>query len=410
MLGRKKPPFASWEALLEVSFSIENLIRPLFSCSISKHTQGNMTSLFLDEQMPTFAPTQAPALGRSNLDRFLKHTTPSVQCRHPLQRSSCAHDACNAWEEHCKTMPSFSLSDLWMSFDEWSAYGVGVPLVLPCGETVVQYYVPYLSAIQIYLQAGSSFSVNKRRQGDESDWSDVSDGRETSSDGGSDNETTLRSKSDQWDSSSCVSSERLCSDFASSEQGDHRPDPVFEYFERGSPYNRAPLTRKINELAAGRPLLRTLNSNELLPSSWFSVAWYPIYRIPMGSTMNDLSTCFLTFHTLWTPPWLQGQFEPNEGLSSLYEHSIDISLLELEQQSSKDQERWLRSHLAWKLKQRSTLELPAFGLASYKLSGPFGDKQQLASLVTAADDWLRQLRIQHHPDFDFFASREGLRV
>jgi len=43
------------------------------------------------------------------------------------------------------------LGDLWESFKEWSAYGAGVPLLLNGSETVVQYYVPYLSGIQLYL-------------------------------------------------------------------------------------------------------------------------------------------------------------------------------------------------------------------------------------------------------------------
>lgn len=46
--------------------------------------------------------------------------------------------------------PYFILNDLWESFKEWSAYGAGVPLVLNGGDSVVQYYVPYLSGIQIY--------------------------------------------------------------------------------------------------------------------------------------------------------------------------------------------------------------------------------------------------------------------
>jgi hypothetical protein len=46
--------------------------------------------------------------------------------------------------------PYFCLDDLWESFREWSAYGAGVPLVLNGGESVIQYYVPYLSAIQLY--------------------------------------------------------------------------------------------------------------------------------------------------------------------------------------------------------------------------------------------------------------------
>lgn len=47
---------------------------------------------------------------------------------------------------HC-----FVLGDLWESFKEWSAYGAGVPLLLNGSVSVVQYYVPYLSGIQLYI-------------------------------------------------------------------------------------------------------------------------------------------------------------------------------------------------------------------------------------------------------------------
>jgi hypothetical protein len=46
--------------------------------------------------------------------------------------------------------PYFCLGDLWEFFREWSAYGAGVPLVLNGSDSVIQYYVPYLSAIQLY--------------------------------------------------------------------------------------------------------------------------------------------------------------------------------------------------------------------------------------------------------------------
>ena len=52
-------------------------------------------------------------------------------------------------EPECQ--PYFVLGDLWESFKEWSAYGAGVPLLLDGSETVMQYYVPYLSAIQLYV-------------------------------------------------------------------------------------------------------------------------------------------------------------------------------------------------------------------------------------------------------------------
>ncbi len=43
----------------------------------------------------------------------------------------------------------FGLGDLWDSFDEWSAYGAGMPLMLNGDENVVQYYVPYVSALEL---------------------------------------------------------------------------------------------------------------------------------------------------------------------------------------------------------------------------------------------------------------------
>lgn len=45
----------------------------------------------------------------------------------------------------------FRLCDLWKCYDEWSAYGADVPVQVNGGkERVVQYFVPYLSALQIY--------------------------------------------------------------------------------------------------------------------------------------------------------------------------------------------------------------------------------------------------------------------
>lgn len=55
--------------------------------------------------------------------------------------------------------PYFVLGDLWESFKEWSAYGAGVPLILNNTDCVVQYYVPYLSGIQIY---GDSIKLSQK--------------------------------------------------------------------------------------------------------------------------------------------------------------------------------------------------------------------------------------------------------
>lgn len=54
------------------------------------------------------------------------------------------------WQQHGKEETEyFRLGDLWDCYDELSAYGFGSQVELNNGETVMQYYVPYLSAIQI---------------------------------------------------------------------------------------------------------------------------------------------------------------------------------------------------------------------------------------------------------------------
>lgn len=56
----------------------------------------------------------------------------------------------------------FALNDLWESFREWSAYGAGVPLVLNKSDSVIQYYVPYLSGIQLYGESAVKASAKPR--------------------------------------------------------------------------------------------------------------------------------------------------------------------------------------------------------------------------------------------------------
>ena len=61
-----------------------------------------------------------------------------------------------------------------------------------------------------------------------------------------------------------------------------------------------------------------------------------------------------------------------------------------------------------KRKEGDGISLPPFGLATYKMqgnvwvSGKCGrDQERLLSLLSVADSWLKQLRVQHH-DFNYF--------
>ncbi|XP_021730287.1 uncharacterized protein LOC110697236 [Chenopodium quinoa] len=325
----------------------------------------------------------------TNLDRFLEHTTPSVPAQHFSKTSM------KGWRtQDDEFRLYFVLGDLWESFKEWSAYGAGVPLLLNGSDSVVQYYVPYLSGIQLYIDP-SKPSPRTRMPGEESDESS----RETCSDGSSDCETergpcNFAAWNQQDLAESTLQDMKALSlrykpfNGSSSDEGEFSNSPgvlTFEYFEHDPPYSREPLADKISLLASRFPELKTYRSCDLSPSSWISVAWYPIYRIPTGPTLQNLDSCFLTFHSLSTP--LRG------GQSEWQSHNSSCP------------REIPNGGFGIGLK----IPLPIFGMASYKFKisvwdqNGVDDSQKANSLLQAADEWLRLLNV-NHPDYRFFVS------
>ncbi|XP_021290957.1 uncharacterized protein LOC110421646 [Herrania umbratica] len=330
----------------------------------------------------------------TNLDRFLEYTTPVVPAQH-LPKTSRRRWRGREPRLECSP-PYFVLEDLWESFKEWSAYGAGVHLLLNGSDSVMQYYVPYLSGIQLYIDP-SRPSPRQRRPGEESD---TESSRETSSDGSSsDCGTGRRAKNvvpGTWSQLEIADTnvQRLMrlslrnkpSGGSSSDESDVCNPPgqlIFEYLEHDQPFSREPLADKISVLASQFPALRTYRSCDLSPSSWISVAWYPIYRIPMGPTLQNLDACFLTYHSLSTPsPGTGTDVLPFRGFPVREFHGADMSL---------------------------KLPLRTFGLAFYKFKvsvwtpDEASECQKANSLLRAADNWLRVLQV-NHPDFRFFVS------
>ncbi|CAH2044651.1 unnamed protein product, partial [Thlaspi arvense] len=304
----------------------------------------------------------------SNLDRFLEHTTPVVPARFLPTRSK---REAKTRESECHRY--FVLEDLWESFAEWSAYGAGVPLQMHGSDSTVQYYVPYLSGIQLYVdpskrprnpvednEGSSEGSSNSRLEKSPNHAKTVQNTVDLSV--GELNKISLRDQS-------------VAGSLSSGETEISNPQGrlLFEYLEYEPPFAREPLANKVSDLASRFPELMTFRSCDLSPSSWVSVSWYPIYRIPVGPTLQNLDACFLTFHSLSTSPP-----QSSMGCSDL-EPSI------------------------------KKLPLPTFGLASYKLKVSVWNQnraqecQKMSSLVQAADKWLKRLQV-NHPDFRFFTS------
>ncbi|KDO49807.1 hypothetical protein CISIN_1g015519mg [Citrus sinensis] len=194
----------------------------------------------------------------SNLDRFLKSTTPSVLAQYFSKKTMRGWRTCDV-----EFQPYFMLGDLWESFKEWSVYGAGVPLVLDGSDCVVQYYVPYLSGIQLYGE--STESAAKSRQSAED--SDGEYYRDSSSDGSSDYEVEKGSKFSRvrqgryhlTNDDPCRIGSLSISDenstmqegFSSddSEVGSSRGHLLFQYLEQDTPYSREPLADKASYLS-----------------------------------------------------------------------------------------------------------------------------------------------------------------
>ncbi|XP_047976159.1 uncharacterized protein LOC125218518 [Salvia hispanica] len=316
-------------------------------------------------------PESKESESNSYLNRFLEHTTPVVASQHFTKTSMIS------WRNRgAEFDPYFILGDLWESFREWSVYGVGVPLLWNDSDSVVQYYVPSLSGIQLYIDPTRPV-VEHRRHGEESD---ANSSRGMSTDG--DSEGTDRGANDAR--GSCNQKNNIGHGFRryaggnnpsmeSSVDGDDISMPpgrlIFEYFERELPFHREPLADKMSKLASLVHEVKTYRSCDLSPSSWISVAWYPIYRIPVGPTLQNVDACFLTFHSLAKP--VKGGYDTSSKLS-----------------------------------------LPSFALVSYKYKAAdwnengVDEGQKVKSLLRAADNWLRLLQVDH-PDYKFFMSHNS---
>lgn len=304
----------------------------------------------------------------------MNHTTPIVTAQH-FTRSSM-----KGWRNHQDDPhPYFVLGDLWESFKEWSAYGVGVPLVLNEQDSVVQYYAPSLSAIQLYVDPTAA-TTSLRWPGEDSDYESS---RATSSDGSYEAGAAVvhGPRSTKHVDYIAQSFNKLVLRDDSDDAEIRNPPGLlaFEYFERASPFQREPLANKISELEYKFPKLKTYRSCDLTQSSWLSVAWYPIYRIPVGPSLQNVDTSFLTFHSLSTPLKNGNWLHPN-GSTAREVHEARMPC---------------------------RLSLPIFGLAVYKFKtsdwtqdGIHGT-EKINSLVNLADNWLRKLDV-HHPDYMFF--------
>lgn len=283
-------------------------------------------------------PLQPPSV-LSSLQSFLLHTAPTL----PIYSDP---------DSPSSSSTSFTLADLWQSYEAWSAYGCEVPLRINVDgvwQEVIQCYTPHLAGIQLFAadprygadhsrriptstsSAAASGYCSEEEEGAEAAAADSSALSDTCSSAytcSTASTASTASDSEDGDEACCKGSplagsgapvglRRLAAASAAVASASARGSvlqkqqplgepsvPLFEYMEGERPHLRLPLHDQILELAERCPELLTLDTRDLHPTSWLAVTWVPIYRIPSvpdPTASRDLQANFLTFHSLTVP-------------------------------------------------------------------------------------------------------------
>ncbi|XP_030937988.1 uncharacterized protein LOC115963201 [Quercus lobata] len=180
-------------------------------------------------------------------------------------------------------------------------------------------------------------------------------------------------------------------------------EPLFEYFESEQPQQRLPLYEKIRELVRGdgpshckvygdSTKLDSINLQDLHPSSWYSVAWYPIYRIPDG----NFHAAFLTYHSLGHLVRRSAKFDKPSPDACIVSPVVGL------QSYSAQGECWFRLRQSVLRQTAETAGLKPFGILKERLR----TLEETASLMArAVVNKGNMTSINRHPDYEFFLSR-----
>ncbi|XP_022718480.1 uncharacterized protein LOC111276844 isoform X3 [Durio zibethinus] len=179
---------------------------------------------------------------------------------------------------------------------------------------------------------------------------------------------------------------------------------VFEYFESEQPQQRRALCEKIQELVRGDvspqckmygdPVnLNSINIHDLHPRSWYSVAWYPIYRIPDG----NFRAAFLTYHSLGHFVRRSSKFDYPSVDSCIVSPVVGL------QSYNAQGECWFQPRHSTMNDTSGTQSL----IPSEILKERLRTLEETASLMArAVVNKGIQTSVNRHPDYEFFLSRQ----
>ncbi|KAH7852492.1 hypothetical protein Vadar_025428 [Vaccinium darrowii] len=282
-------------------------------------------------QLASEAVQMATGCPIAEFERVLSSASPVISLPHSILSCQICLPNEIAGAPLCRhEMPNVTLGSLWQWYERHGTYGLEVR-AKECDSSkrlgidrvaFRAYFVPFLSAVQLFRNSKSTSDSSSRASSkeamEEACTFDKRPGNSSNvgclpifsalfpqpcTDTGTSSLSPMNSKCCTEMSSVAVEgNETIKSDDSKSSEV---LELLFEYFEVEPPQKRRPLFEMIKELvrgdgpsqcrAYGDPTkLDSVALNDLHHESWYSVAWYPIYRIPD----DNFRAAFLTYHSL----------------------------------------------------------------------------------------------------------------
>ncbi|KAL2555313.1 Uncharacterized protein Fot_00052 [Forsythia ovata] len=402
-------------------------LTPEIRSPINFYSENDSNDIFLAvngahwSQICSEAIEMAAGCPIAEFERFLHSASPVLCPSHDVLSCQTSKPEQVAGTSVCRDkMLNISLGNLWQWYEKPGSYGLEViaedcedakKLGIDCFEFRA-YFVPSLSAVQLFRRCtpcptGNSDMMTETVTGEPQEID------ETVRSAGAtllpifpilvpqphtENKTVLPPQNHVSVSkppSSCIKENEISQPVGSKLSDDI--ELLFEYFECEQPQQRRPLYEMIKELVRGEGcskcrahgdpnVLERAGLQDLHQSSWYSVAWYPIYRIPDGT----LRAAFLTYHSL-------GHLVRR---NPIYDSSVDTCIVSpvVGLQSYNAQgECWFRPRLPEKI---LTANNP--GILKERLR----TLEQTASLMARAVIMRGgQAFVNRQPDYEFFLSR-----
>ncbi|EES13174.1 uncharacterized protein LOC8064310 isoform X1 [Sorghum bicolor] len=335
----------------------------------------------------------------SDLETFIYSATPVIGRAPCMISSTCSWDqvVSNSVCQH--DISNVSLRRIWEWYEEPGCYGLEVKALsnlsskTSCNSSseFFAYFVPYLSAIQLFGWSRNNMNHSFGVQGKE-----LLKASNTASSMSSHHVNAKVHTLFEESNASLPESSLVVEDHG---------ELMFEYFETEQPSFRPPLFEKIKGLVSGANVsdhqifgdpgkLQNAKLCELHPASWFCVAWYPVYRVPRG----NFRAAFLTYHSLGKLVHQKCSLDTND------EHTRVVSPVVGLQSYNDKGEQWFQ------LRCPDLKQLPRED--SSKTDPAEVHKERLRTLKMGALAMARAVvpkgigeSVNHHPDYEFFLSR-----